>query len=87
MNAHNAHEYLPLVRALADGKRIQSRYKIDSDWYEEAEIVFNGPIECYRIKPEPRTFEMWLIPSGVMFPIETVIHPLEGKRITVQEVL
>jgi len=91
MNKENAHEYLPLVQALADGKTIQCRYQIEDDWYEESEINFNWPLECYRIKPEPRTFEMWLYhPVGRMYPFvegESFTENDECERITVQEVL
>jgi hypothetical protein len=87
MNAQNAHEYLPLVRALADGKTIQCRYQIEDDWYEESEINFNWPLESYRIKPESRTFEMWLASSGVMYPEKLFDNGKPYERITVQEVL
>lgn len=89
MNKDNAKDYLPIVQALADGKTIQCRYQIEDDWYEESEINFNWPLECYRIKPEPRTFEMWLSPSsGAMFPFATFPNDQHDmERITVQEVL
>lgn len=56
MNAQNAHEFLPLVQALADGKTLQ--YKRDS-WVdaEELDTIYHVARE-YRIKPEPRTFEI-----------------------------
>ena len=59
MNAQNAHEYLPLIYALANGKTIQF---IDSDgdnhWWndfgEYDDLIFDNSPKAYRIKPEPR---------------------------------
>ena len=89
MNKENAHEYLPLVQALADGKTIQCRYQIEDDWYEESEINFGWPLECYRIKPEPRTFKLYIIDTADGKTVMTT-HPTfdsRWKQITVQEVL
>ena len=73
MNKENAHQYLPLVQALVDGKTLQYSKKTSSgqEWrdYENAdEFSFTSPPEGYRIKPEPRTFEMWLTLNGHMYP-------------------
>jgi hypothetical protein len=91
MNKENAREYLPLVQALANGKTLQ----IDAgagwiDLSEETNFVFDP--EDYRIKPEPRTFEMWLFnPMGRMYPFvegeECFAENEDWERITVQEVL
>ena len=88
MNKENAHEYLPLVQAFADGKTIQCRYQIEDDWYEESEINFCWPLECYRIKPEPRTFTLYVIDTANGETVMTT-HPTfdsRWKQITVQEV-
>ena len=59
MNAQNAKEYLPLVQALADGKTLQVEdYAGWVDLREEINFVFDP--EDYRIKSEPRTFDIWL---------------------------
>ena len=108
MNKENAHLFLPLVQALADGKIIQRKlphckfrgtnldgttYLVDSpeEWVDGTVGVFafhNAP-EYYRIKPEPRTFEVWRNPeTGTM--IESDWMDLDGgdwERITVQEVI
>ena len=87
MNAQNAHEYLPLVQALADGKTIQVQGG-DGNWYNSK--LISTPPHRYRIKPEPRTFEMWLSSGGWMYPIEEgecFANAGEWERITVQEVL
>ncbi len=64
MNKDNAHLYLPLVQALADGKVIQSSsgYKDARVWVDRMEVNLTGEPECYRIKPEPR--EWWLVRSS-----------------------
>ncbi len=44
----------------------------------------------YRIKPEPRTFDVWLSSGGWMYPIvegECFANAGAWERITVQEVL
>ena len=89
MNKENAHLFLPLIQALADGKTIQHKL-VDDHWMDmdDVEIAFCAYPEVYRIKPEPRTFEMWLTPSGNMNIAEDKTVVRRGwKRITVQEVL
>lgn len=89
MNKDNAKDFLPLVQALADGKTLQ--YKC-SGWVDVDHLntIVHDPDE-YRIKPEPRTFEMWLYhPMGRMYPFvegESFTENDEWERITVQEVL
>ena len=86
MNKDNAKEYLPLVQAFADGKTIQVLGK-DGKWYDSK--LINTPPSRYRIKPEPRTFKLYLIATMDGDPVLTT-HPTSGHRwqqITVQEVL
>ena len=88
MNKDDAKDYLPLVQALADGKDLQ--IKTNRGWSSNLGdcFKFDSDPECYRIKPESRTFEMWLTPKGFMYPVKdgpTVTPDME--RITVQEVL
>jgi hypothetical protein len=87
MNAQNAHEYLPLIYALANGKTIQIKATEWEDFEEYENIEFDADPSCYRIKPEPRTFEMWLASSGVMYPEKLFDNGKPYERITVQEVL
>ena len=86
MNKENAHEYMPLVQAIADGKIVQVQGG-DGNWYNSK--LINIPPRRYRIKPEPRTFEVWRNPeTGTM--IESDWMDLDGgdwERITVQEVI
>ena len=88
MNAQNAREYLPLVQALADGKTLQTSCP-SFGWHDVEEYHFVKSPRHYRIKPEPRTFEMWLTPEGAMYSVaEIAERRIEGwERITVQEVL
>lgn len=58
MNKDNAHLYLPLVQALADGKVIQRR-DIAGNWCDSPDIFDGEPASRYRIKPEPR--EWWIV--------------------------
>jgi hypothetical protein len=88
MNKENAHLYLPFVQALVEGKTIQ--WKSDKGFWDdihEIEFCMYDDPSCYRIKPAPRTFEMWLSPSGSMYPVSLYPNEINCKRITVQEVL
>lgn len=82
----NAKRFLPLVQAVADGKRIQVRGK-DGKWYGTS--LEDIDPDRYRIKPEPRTFQLYIIDRGDGEPVITS-HPTmdhRWKQITVQEVL
>jgi hypothetical protein len=89
MNKENAKDYLPLVQALADGKTIQF-LNVNSNWNDCVRVDFNNEPRFYRIKPEPRIFEMWLTDMGHMVRVNAMPEPLPNcgwTRITVQEVL
>lgn len=88
MNAQNAHEYLPLVQALANGKTLQVEdYAGWVDLSEEINFVFDP--EDYRIKPEPRTFEIVRSKlTGDIYSAETYDGSSPNwEYITAQEVL
>lgn len=61
MNKQNAHLYLPLVEALAEGKMIEILENSNGceDWEEAVELDFSCAPDCYRIKPGPE-----MIPLG-----------------------
>jgi hypothetical protein len=87
MNKENAHLYLPFVQAMADGKTIQ--WKSDENFWsdiDEIEFCMYDDPECYRIKPEPRTFVIY-----VNKHTHQICHQNRSdsnwERITVQEVL
>lgn len=93
MNKDNAHLYLPLVQALADGK-LQMRIS-GGDWISvgpEQHIEFVYAPDQYRIKPEPR--EWWVIESkpgalwwfgdnreAVQFGSEQNIKPIHVREV------
>ena len=91
MNKENAKEFLPLIQAMADGKTIQ--YQIGHELWHDVEWIdtIEGYSSDYRIKPEPRTFKMWLYHStGRMYPLVDEIatgETGEWEHITVREVL
>lgn len=94
MNKENAHLYLPLVQALAEGKTIQ--YKQDGIWKGPLDLCFSLDADQYRIKPNPpRTFERYLNKhTGTMITVDFYIanncaekYYDDFERITVQEVL
>lgn len=91
MNAQNAREYMPLVQALAEGKKIQLSYKTcPNDWYDADEINFFWEPSLYRIKPEPRTFGIVRSKSCGSIYSEgdwDGSYPDNWERITVVEVL
>jgi len=97
MNKENAHLYLPLVQALADGKTIQFKcllmetipYNSDFKWKDIAcnsEFKWTNAPDHYRIKPEPRTFVIYINKHT-----HQICHQNRSdsnwERITVQEVL
>ena len=84
MNAERAKKFLPLIVAVAEGKTLQVKGK-DGNWYGTHLNDFDP--DRYRIKPEPRTFEMWLASSGVMYPEKMFDNGKPYERITVREVL
>lgn len=94
MNQQNAKEFLPLIQAMAEGKTIQSDYP-DGIWRDTGWIeTIDNDASLYRIKPEPRTFEMYRRKSmGTMVTTENfnqVNYPYndgDWERITVQEVI
>lgn len=53
MNKDNAHLYLPLVKALAEGKVIQYQTSIGT-WLDVTDVSFGVGHYHYRVKPEPR---------------------------------
>ena len=59
MNKSNAKQYLPLVQALAEGKTIQYKRSVESDWVDMANTNFIYAPTRYRIKPERIKKKMW----------------------------
>jgi hypothetical protein len=82
MNKENAHQYLSLIQALAEGKTIQ--YRSGSQWNDMIELEFVDPLELYRIKPEPREWDMYLTPKGELTPNSDMMM---RESIRVREIL
>ena len=69
MNKNNAHLFLPLVQALADGNDIQINTAADH-WSDMEDTYFSDSPELYRIKPKPLEVKLWVndkmnTPDGV----------------------
>jgi hypothetical protein len=62
MNKEDAHHYIFLAQALIDGKTIQYGYENGNDgeleWEDTTEVYQH--YSRYRIKPEPRTFVIYV---------------------------
>ncbi len=52
MTPQQAKEFLPLLAAYAQGKRIQYTYD-GKIWEDTCNISFTSPISWYRVKPDP----------------------------------
>lgn len=77
MTKENAHLYLPLVQALADGKTIEMRSSSrDNVWVEWETVGWGNPPNYYRIKPEPKTVPLG--PEDV--PPGSVFRPVSFKE-------
>jgi hypothetical protein len=68
MNKDNAHLYLSLVQALADGKEIQQKIIGTNEWMDVIAPYFTESADKYRIKQEPRKswYRVARKPDGVM---------------------
>jgi hypothetical protein len=89
MNKHNAKKFLPIIQALADGEEIECKCIYTKTWKKQENICFDEEPESYRIKPEPRTFKLYIIDTADGKTVMTT-HPTfdsRWKQITVQEVL
>lgn len=77
MNAQNAHQYIPLVQALADGKTIQGRHSKNHDWIDKPYLNFLAEPECYRIKPDPPKPREWW---GNVYSSDSVVLHISQKQ-------
>jgi len=88
MNAQNAHEFLPLVQAIADGITIQ--FNDGGDWLDVENLNTDSydPDE-YRIKPKPRTFNLMIHKyTGIIEDNDFISYDENiWERITVVEVI
>lgn len=84
MTKNNAHLYLPLVQALAEGKTIQVRLGESSTrWVDRDHPQFDLPPQFYRIKPEPIKQEFYYIIhkiSSNSIPKESVMYGYNNRQ-------
>jgi hypothetical protein len=77
MNKDNAKDYLPLIKAMSEGKVIQHKNNF-GDWKDTENLVFSDSVEFYRIKPETNikiTFAYYpLIDNKFKFDLSTIIE-------------
>ena len=85
MNKENAHLYLPLVKALADGKTIQIISA--GSWSDVLGPSFSDPPENYRIKPEPREWDAWTTDDGKLLTESDMSEYHNWRKIRVREIL
>ena len=81
MTKENAHLFLPLIQALADGKNVEYNAGTSRlpDWNELKNYSWNRDLESYRIKPDPV-----MVPLGPEdVPPGSVIRQTEGVWETV----
>jgi hypothetical protein len=85
MNKDDAKDFLPLVQALADGKTIQFCPSPLDEWrnIERMDTKTWSPSH-FRVKPEPREWDMWITPKGVL---TTNSDMLMRESIRVREIL
>lgn len=54
MNKESIKEFMPLMQAILDGKTIQYYSEWRRGWVDTEEILVDGNVPEYRIKPEPK---------------------------------
>ena len=86
MTKEDAHLYLPLVQALADGKTLQ--LWDHDEWMDLHTLSFTSDPKHYRIKPEPRKWRVWADNHGrIQYPIHLAKTPTGWTQIEVTETL
>jgi len=73
MNKDNAHLFIPLIQALAEGKKIQMRS--GNHWKTQVDPRFTNEPDYYRIKPEP-VYRPWSFETA---PRDRMVW-LRGKK-------
>ena len=61
MNKQTAQQYLPLIKALAEGKPLQYKSTFDNNWHDAPDLSFALLPDRYRIKPEPIKQEFYYV--------------------------
>ena len=86
MNSENAHLYLPLIQALAEGKTIQMLSADGNSWDDYSDVCFTHESNQYRVKPEPREWLCVVSQAGYLLDAESV-NPAGRPLIRVREIL
>lgn len=87
MTKKDAHLFLPLVQALADGKTLQAK-DITGEWSDLLNVTLAGEPKNYRIKPEPRKWKVWVDSHGYLQSSGNLSKPPAGwTQIEVIEIL
>ena len=61
MNKQTAQQYLPLIKAFAEGRTLQYKDSLNNKWLDATDLSFALAPERYRIKPEPIKQEFYYI--------------------------
>jgi hypothetical protein len=78
MDAKSAKQFLPLVKALAEGKTIQEQLSKEGKWVDLFEHVsFDMDPEFYRVKPDLRWFHVAEFKSRRLFLATTSSEEIE----------
>lgn len=81
MTKEQAKEYIPLLRAYAEGKTIQ--YYDEGKWEDRASLKFSEPQGRYRIKPEQITMAVWFCPgSDLITEMDMSKHAPDWRKAT-----
>lgn len=59
MKQSEAKDFLPLIKAWAEGKELQIKW--GNGWETEDNLGFQNPVSEYRIKPEPRVVKGYAV--------------------------
>jgi len=88
MTKDNAAQFLPLVQALAEGKTIQfnSGTSDNPQWGDVEDLYFDGNPDDYRVKPEPREWEIRFNQDGSAWVVSGHTTTA-GETIRVREIL
>lgn len=89
MTPEQARQAASVLTAFTEGKKIESRFANSlSAWREDASPRFDFDTFDYRVKPEPREFDVYLRNDGTVYDCRTPDNDIIAgmTRIRVREV-
>lgn len=90
MNRERAKELLPIIQAYSEGAEIQTQNYKNKAWLDLGDSPAFADGAVYRVKPEPRVFELWLDEESGFFckasEVVDLVNP-RWKQIKVQEII